>query len=156
MLTAAVSFVLTAGGVAVSGLRAFRRRWRSAVRWFAVALLPAGLYLAGLFPLATTIAGALGDWATDLVFKPTVWIGLALLAVSGGMLATTRWADRRRAAVQGGAAAGAAGGTAGVDAAAARPAVAPAAAPKAKRSGRADTGLGEFADVEEILRRRGI
>lgn len=39
MLTATVSFVLTAAGVAVAGLRAYRRRYLSATRWFAVALL---------------------------------------------------------------------------------------------------------------------
>lgn len=70
MLTAATSFALTAGGVAVAGLRAYRRRFLSATRWFAVALVPAGLYLTGLFPVARTIGSEFADWATRLVFDP--------------------------------------------------------------------------------------
>ncbi|MGW2547137.1 hypothetical protein ACWC5I_41255, partial [Kitasatospora sp. NPDC001574] len=66
MLTAAVSFALTAAGVAVAGLRAYRRRFLSATRWFAFALVPAGLYLTGLFPVARTIGSELADWATKL------------------------------------------------------------------------------------------
>ncbi|MEU3573914.1 hypothetical protein AB0E96_36690, partial [Kitasatospora sp. NPDC036755] len=95
MLSAAISFILTAGGVAFAGLRAYRRRFLSATRWFAVALLPAGLYLTGLFPLASTIAREAADWATRLVLDPRVWTGIALLGVSAVLLVTTRWVGRR-------------------------------------------------------------
>lgn len=161
VLTAAVSFALTAGGVAVAGLRAYGRRFLSATRWFAVALLPAGLHLTGLFPVARTIGTELADWATKLVFDPRVWTGIVLLAVSVGLLVTTRWVGRR-----------------GVDAAGARPeatgpaparpavtgapAQPPAGAPrsgatKPPKAGKRDEGPGDdFADIEEILRRRGI
>ncbi|MFE7561816.1 hypothetical protein [Kitasatospora sp. NPDC057500] len=163
MLTAAVAFALTAGGVAVAGLRAYRRRFLSATRWFAVALLPAGLYLTGLFPVARTIGDEIADWAVKLVFDPRVWTGIVLLAVSAGLLVTTRWAGRRGAETEGRETAPAAGP------APARPAVAPAAQAAPKRAekaaragqgkggqGKGDDGLGEFADIEEILRRRGI
>ncbi|MFI9329101.1 hypothetical protein ACIGZJ_16310 [Kitasatospora sp. NPDC052868] len=153
-----MAFALTAGGVAMAGMRAYRRRLLSATRWFAVALLPAGLYLSGLFPVARTIGGELADWATDLVFDPRVWTGLALLAVSAGLLVTTRWVGRRRA-VEGDASGPAAAAAAGP----ARPAVTATpepgkAAPKAPRkpAGKSDDGLGDFADIEEILRRRGL
>ncbi|KJS57207.1 hypothetical protein VM98_02975 [Streptomyces rubellomurinus subsp. indigoferus] len=152
MLTAAISFLLTAGGVAVAGLRARQRCLRSATRWFAVALLPAGLYLTGLFPLASTIGRAFADWATRLVFDPRVWTGVALLGVSAALLlATTRWGARRDAvesAPERPAAAGPAPD---------RPAVAPAPPkPKKRAGGKQDDGLGDFADIEEILRKRGI
>ncbi|MFJ5118863.1 hypothetical protein [Kitasatospora sp. NPDC088548] len=155
MLTAAVSFLLTAAGVAVAGLRAYRRRFLSATRWFAVALLPAGLYLTGLFPVARTIGHEFADWAAKLVFDPRVWTGIALLAVSAGLLLATRWVGRR--AVE-------ASGThpAATGPAPARPAVTAAsdqgktAAPKAKPARKRDDGLGDFDDIEEILRRRGI
>lgn len=153
MLSAAISFVLTAGGVAFAGLRAYRRRYLSATRWSAVALLPAGLYLTGLFPLASTIAREFGDWAAKLVFDPRVWTGIALLGLSAVLLFTTRWVGRRGdAAVEG----------APERPAAARPAperqaVAPAPkAPKKQAAGKGDDGLGDFADIEEILRKRGI
>ncbi|MEV7596209.1 hypothetical protein AB0O91_02345 [Kitasatospora sp. NPDC089797] len=154
MLTAAISFLLTAGGVAVAGLRAWRRRFRSATRWFAVALLPAGLYLTGLFPLAGKIGRAFADWGAKLVFDPRVWTGIVLLGVSVALLLATRWTGRR-GAVEAAPERPAAAGPAPE-----RPAVAPA--PKAPgkqqkpRTGKQDDGLGDFADIEEILRKRGI
>ncbi len=178
VLTAAVSIALTAAGVAVAGLRAYRRRFLSATRWFAVALLPLGLYLTGLFPVARTIGDEIADWATKLVLDPRVWTGIVLLAVSAGLLVTTRRLGRR-GAVTGGSDSPPAAGPAP-----ARPAVAPAtgapaaepapkrareaaraepAAPgrtgkagKAGKVGKGGDGLDEFADIEEILRRRGI
>ncbi|MFD0274814.1 hypothetical protein ACFVHB_13045 [Kitasatospora sp. NPDC127111] len=167
MLTAAVSFALTAAGVAVAGLRAYRRRHLSATRWFAVALLPAGLYLTGLFPVARTIGSELADWATALVLDPRVWTGIALLAVSTVLLVTTRWLGRRAvdAAEPRPAATGRAPARPAVAAAPAQPPAGAGAggAPKAgkaakpAKAGKRDDGLGgEFADIEEILRRRGI
>ncbi|MER7752353.1 hypothetical protein [Kitasatospora sp. NPDC097643] len=151
MLSAAISFALTAGGVAVAGLRAYRRRFLSATRWFAVALLPAGLYLTGLFPLARTIADEFVDWVTGLVFDPKVWIGIVLLGVSAALLLTTRWLGRR-GAVEPAPERPAAAGPAPE-----RPAVA-AAPPKPKKraAGKRDDGLGGFEDIEELLRKRGI
>ncbi|MFD5468699.1 hypothetical protein ACFWIQ_38740 [Kitasatospora sp. NPDC127059] len=151
MLTAAISFLLTAGGVAVAGQRAWRRRFRSATRWFAVALLPAGLYLTGLFPLAGTIGREFADWAAKLVFDPRVWTGIVLLGVSAALLAVTRWIDRRGALEDSPERPAAAGP------APERPAVAqPPKAPAKKQTGKRDDGLGDFADIEEILRKRGI
>ncbi|WP_190212495.1 hypothetical protein [Kitasatospora indigofera] len=160
MLTAAVAFTLTAAGVAVAGLTAYRRRYLAATRWFAVALLPAGLYLTGLFPVARTIGGEIADWATQLVFDPRVWTGIALLALSAALLLGSRRVARRRLE----AAAPAPGAPTAAGAGPARPAVAgarPTAGGSAKAPGRPkqaapDDGLGDFADVEEILRRRGI
>ncbi|MGW7449653.1 hypothetical protein [Kitasatospora sp. NPDC054795] len=153
MLSAAISFVLTAGGVAFAGLRAYRRRFLSATRWFAVALLPAGLYLTGLFPLASTIGREFADWATKLVLDPRVWTGIALLGVSAVLLVTTRWVGRRGgAAVESAPERPAAAGPAPE-----RPAVAPTPrAPKKPAAGKREDGLGDFADIEEILRKRGI
>ncbi|MEU8926575.1 hypothetical protein AB0D10_37565 [Kitasatospora sp. NPDC048545] len=151
MLSAAISFILTAGGVVVAGLRAYQRRFLSATRWFAVALLPAGLYLTGLFPLASTIGRAFTDWAAKLVLDPRVWTGIALLGVSAVLLVTTRWVGRR-GAVEAEPQRPAAAGPAPE-----RPAVAPAPkAPKKPAGGKRDDGLGDFADIEEILRKRGI
>ncbi|MFG3226275.1 hypothetical protein ACGF07_16015 [Kitasatospora sp. NPDC048194] len=154
MLTAAISFLLTAAGVAVAGLRARRRRFRSATRWFAVALLPAGLYLTGLFPLAATIGREFADWAAKLVFDPRVWTGIALLGASAVLLVATRWVGRR-GAVEGAAERPAAAGPAPE-----RPAVAPPprtpGKPGKPAAGKRDDGLGDFADIEEILRKRGI
>ncbi|MFI6448999.1 hypothetical protein [Kitasatospora sp. NPDC050543] len=152
MLTAAVSFALTAAGLAVAGLAAYRRRFLSATRWFAVALLPAGLYLTGLFPVARTIGSEIGDWATRLVLDPGVWTGIALLTLSVALLLVTRRRGRRRVDAPPAAGPAAAPASPAVDAG--RPTS--AAPPKAKPAETSDTGLGDFADIEEILRRRGI
>ena len=152
MLTGAVAFALTAAGLVIAGLRAYRRRALSAVRWFAVALLPAGLYLTGLFPVARTIGGEIADWATKLVFDPRVWAGLVLLAVSAALLLGTRRAARRQLG-------DAAPGASAKPGAPARPAVAGRAAQPARKARPAeqpDDGLGDFSDIEEILRKRGI
>ncbi|MFD8706962.1 hypothetical protein ACFV1W_30925 [Kitasatospora sp. NPDC059648] len=154
MLTAAISFLLTAGGVAVAGLRAWRRRFLSATRWFAVALLPAGLYLTGLFPLASTIGREFADWAAKLVLDPRVWAGIVLLGVSGVLLVTTRWVGRR-GAVEAPSERPAAAGAAPERPAVARTPKAPKASEK-QQKGKRDDGLGDFADIEEILRKRGI
>ncbi|WP_329499774.1 hypothetical protein [Kitasatospora herbaricolor] len=160
MLTAAVAFTLTAAGVAVAGLTAYRRRYLAATRWFAVALLPAGLYLTGLFPVARTIGGEIADWATRLVLDPRVWIGIALLALSTALLIGSGRVSRRRLK-----ASAPASGAPAAGAAPSRPAVTgarPSAGGSAKAPGRpkqaasADDGLGDFADIEEILRKRGI
>ncbi|MFE7531627.1 hypothetical protein ACFU7Y_38880 [Kitasatospora sp. NPDC057542] len=153
MLSAAISFILTAGGVAFAGLRAYRRRFLSATRWFAVALLPAGLYLTGLFPLASTIGREFADWAGKLVLDPRVWTGIALLGVSAVLLVTTRWVGRRGSAVV----EGAPERPAAAGPAPERPAVAATPkAPKKPAAGKREDGLGDFADIEEILRKRGI
>ncbi len=120
-----------------------------------MALLPAGLYLTGLFPLASTIGRAFTDWAAKLVFDPRVWTGVVLLGVSAVLLVTTRWVGRRGSAVESAPERPAAAGPAPE-----RQALAPASqAPKAARKqagGKRDDGLGDFADIEEILRKRGI
>ncbi|MGW2252425.1 hypothetical protein ACWCXH_19800 [Kitasatospora sp. NPDC001660] len=150
MLTAAFGFALTAAGVAVAGLRAYRRRFLSATRWFAVALLPAGLYLTGLFPVARTIGDEFAKWAARLVFDPRVWTGIVLLGISVALLLTTRFVSRRGAV-------GAPETHSAAPGAPERPAVAqPEQAPRRAAAKKQDDGLGDFADIEEILRKRGI
>ncbi|WP_371482917.1 hypothetical protein [Kitasatospora sp. NBC_00315] len=161
MLTAVVAFLLTAAGVALAVVRARRGRRLSATRWFAVALLPAGLYLTGLFPVARTIGGELSDWATKLVLDPRVWAGIALLALSAGLLIGSRWIARRRPVADAAAPArtGASPGRPAVSGAAAeggRAATRDAPTGRGRPAGKADADLGDFAEIEEILRKRGI
>jgi len=145
MLTTALCAVLTAAGLAFAVKTAYRRRYLTAVRIAAVSLLPFGLALAGLVTLGRKVGTATADWATDLVFKPTVWLGFGVIAVSALLYGATRLISARTdpeqppAAVPG----------------ASTPAL-PASRPAAKRRGSADSGLSDFADVEEILKRRGI
>ncbi|OEV10652.1 hypothetical protein AN220_31070, partial [Streptomyces nanshensis] len=80
MLTTTVCAALSAAGLAIAFLTAWRRRFAAATRLAAVALVPVGLAMSGLVGLGGKIGKAVGGWAADLVLKPTVWAGFAVLA----------------------------------------------------------------------------
>jgi hypothetical protein len=130
---------LTGAGLFLSWLA--WRRWGigAGLRGVALSLLPPAAYLTGLFQLVWRIGGAALDWALGLAFSPAVWIGVALLGFSAVLYAVSARlrarAPRRRGRVS--------------PAAAANREV----APPARTAPAADN---EFADIEEILRRRGI
>jgi hypothetical protein len=162
MLTSTVCVALSATGLAIALLTAYRRRFVAATRIAAAALLPVGLYLTGLLGLAGKIGRAAGSWAADLVFKPSVWVGFAVLAGSVVLYAAARLAARRRGK---GAARRAAEGQPALTGEPTAPRL-PRREPKdgPKRQSTAKTGtasngddsLSDFREVEEILRRRGI
>lgn len=148
MLTTTLCAALSAGGLAIAMLTAYRRRFLAATRIAAVSLVPVGLAMTGLVTLGRKVGTATGHWAADLVFKPTVWMGFGVLAVAALLYGATRLIsarlpegeDRAPAMVPG----------------ASTPAI-PAGRPAAaERKGGSNSGLSEFADVEEILKRRGI
>ena len=150
-MTAIVCVALSAAAVVIAVLRGTRGRIRSALRWAAVALVPTGLYLTGLITVFDRIGHALGDWAAHLVFDPRVWTGVIMLAAAVLLLlATGLGRGRGRAggaeeakpkAAKAGRRPEAAGGT-----------TAPAVT--AKKPSADD--LGDFSDIEDILKRRGI
>ena len=160
-MTAIVCLALSAAALVVAVLAATKGRFRRALRWAAVALVPAGLYLAGLITAFSRIGHAIGDWAADLVFDPRVWTGLGMLCAAVALALLTGIGRRR---------VGRAADTSTVPRAAGTPpvAAAPGKAPaissggsggQGKPAGKkapADDGLGDFADVEEILKRRGL
>ena len=152
-MTAIVCMALSAAGVVIAVLSGLRGRVRSAFRWLAVALVPTGLYLTGLITVFRRIGSALSSWATHLVFDPKVWTGVAMLGAAVLVLLATGFGRSRRSAepkpVKAAKAAKqpkAAQGASSVPAVTARPA----------RQKSAADDLGDFSDVEEILKRRGI
>ncbi|WNI14712.1 hypothetical protein [Actinacidiphila sp. ITFR-21] len=152
MLTTTLCVALTAAGLALAVLTAYRRRYLRATRIAALSLLPAGLALAGLVTLGRRIGTAVGDWAVDLVFKPTVWLGFGVIACSVLLYGITRLFSGRAPSAErtaGGRAPAAVPGASGPALPAGRAAAGP-------RRGASDSGLSDFADVEEILKRRGI
>ncbi|MGC0315112.1 hypothetical protein [Kitasatospora acidiphila] len=156
MLSGTLCFLLTAVGLVIAGLHGWHRRWRTAVRWAAAALVPAGLYLTDLIPVGSAIGRALGNWATKLVLDLGVWMGIGLLGLAALLLAATgvgRKPDRDKGDDSG----------SGRRKGAAKPASPAAGAGDARPSvGSARPGksaaeeLGDFSDIEEILRKRGI
>ncbi|GAA2481304.1 hypothetical protein GCM10010406_17000 [Streptomyces thermolineatus] len=160
MLTSTVCVALSAAGLVVALLTAWRRRFSAAARIAAVALLPVGLYLTGLVTVAGRIVSALGRWAADLVLDPGVWAGFAVLAASALLYAAGRVGRRRtvrRTAGERGA--GAVTAAPGASAQALGRGTSPAAesAPKpGRKAPKDDDPLAGFEEIEEILRRRGI
>ncbi|WP_431945876.1 hypothetical protein [Actinacidiphila sp. bgisy167] len=149
MLTSTVCVALSAAGLAIALLAAFRRRFRKATVIAAAALLPVGLYMTGLLSLAGTVVRAVVDWAADLVFKPSVWAGFAVLALSVVLYALARVFGRRGRVTEGG------GGGRAVAPEAEKPALGRGRKP-ASKTAKNDPDLAEFGEIEEILKRRGI
>lgn len=163
VVTGALCMALTGLGLVIAVQTARQRRYLSATRWTAAALFPVGLYLTGLATLARRVGSAAADWATDLAFGLKAWGGVAMLALAVTLLLVSRMvADRK-----GDTAAPSSADLSAVDrsaltgsappAAASRPQKQPkpAAAPRSRRAARGAVD-DEFADIEEILRRRGI
>ncbi|MFF4370152.1 hypothetical protein [Streptomyces sp. NPDC001594] len=134
MLAETICSAVSAAGLGIAAVTAYRRRFVRALRITAYALVPVGLVLTGVV-----------QWLTGIVFKPTVWIGFGLLALAWVLFLATRALERR-----------AAGGVAK-----SREAVAPAASalgggaagpsPKPQSAPAED-----FSDIEAILKKHGI
>ncbi len=116
--------------LAVGTVRALRRGGAvSGLRWSAATLLPPAAWLTGTLEMFTEMAGSVADWATGLVFNPLVWAGTAMFGTSVALLLAARGIDRRRSA--------------------------PHTAAVQPRSASASEDP-DFADIEELLRKRGI
>lgn len=148
MLTSTVCVALSAAGLAIALLTAYRRRFRRATMIAAVALLPVGLYMTGLVSLAGTVVRAVADWAADLVFKPSVWVGFAVLALSVVLYFLARVSGRRKGVAEASPGRAVASGAGASALAQGKKPV-----PKAAKT---DPDLAEFGEIEEILKRRGI
>ncbi|MFF7652380.1 hypothetical protein ACFZCY_21585 [Streptomyces sp. NPDC007983] len=168
MLTDTICAALSAAGLGIAGLTAYRKRFRAAVRIAAYALLPVGLAMTGIL-----------DWLAGLVFNPTVWAGFGVLGLSWLLFLVSRAAERRSggtreerraaaAAERGGApvagssdlALGSGRGATGAKAAGKRKPTAGSAASGPGASGSSgssgSSGPEDFSDIEAILKKHGI
>lgn len=150
-MTAIICMALSALGVVIAVTTASRGRMRAGLRWLAVALVPTGLYLTGLITVFRTIGTTLANWGSHLVFDPKVWVGVVMLCATVLLLLATgvRFGrGRRRGKEQG--QAPARGGRPGT------PPGRPTGAALPAKGDAPTADLGDFSDVEEILKRRGI
>ncbi|WP_328316490.1 hypothetical protein [Streptomyces sp. NBC_00388] len=155
MIAETVCSAVSAAGLGIAAITAYRKRFLAATRIFAYALVPVGLVLTGVV-----------GWVADIAFKPSVWLGFGMLAVAWLLFLTTRAVERRsggtrkerRAAARaagtdqvapGAPAPSLPGRTGAQPQAAARP------APRSKAAGAAAPGE-DFSDVEAILKKHGI
>ncbi|MEU9983649.1 hypothetical protein [Streptomyces sp. NPDC050856] len=146
MLAETICSAVSAAGLGIAAITAYRRRFLTAGRLAAYALVPLGLVLTGAV-----------EWLARTAFSPVAWAGFGLLGAAWLLFALTRAVERRR------------GGRAG-DGAGREPRTAtatgggsgPAAADRA--GGRAGSGAGperaasgdDFSDIEAILKKHGI
>lgn len=147
MLAETICSAVSAAGLGIAALTAYRKRFLAATRIAAYSLVPVGLVMTGVVA-----------WATGIVFKPTVWAGFGVLGLAWLLFVTTRAIERR------GAGAGE-GRQKKPKAAKGRPAqeaVAPAASAPSLGDGArprptpAAAPAEDFSDIEAILKKHGI
>ncbi|MET9849635.1 hypothetical protein ACFZC6_35820 [Streptomyces ossamyceticus] len=151
MIAETVCAAVSAAGLGLAAITAYRKRFLRATRIAAYALVPIGLVMTGVV-----------EWAADTAFSPTAWAGFGVLGAAWFLFMTTRAVERRR-------------GDTGKDRKAAKAsrteAIAPvASAPtlggSARPAGRPTTGsrptspgasaADDFSDIEAILKKHGI
>jgi hypothetical protein len=150
MIAETICSAVSAAGLGIAAITAYRRRFLAATRIAAYSLVPIGLVLTGAV-----------EWVVDTAFSPSAWLGFGLLGGAWLLFMTTRFVERRsglgtrkerkaaaRAAQR--EAVGPAASAPSLGQGSARPGAQPAAKPKA-------TGSGEdFSDIEAILKKHGI
>jgi len=67
----------------------------AALRGAGFTLLPAAAYLTDTLRMVTRIGDAIGDWATGLVFSPSVWLGIVVAGMAVLLVGAGRVAERR-------------------------------------------------------------
>jgi hypothetical protein len=153
MIAETVCSAVSAAGLGIAAVTAYRRRFLTAARIAAYSLIPVGLVMTGIV-----------EWLADTAFSPVAWAGFAVLGVSWLLFMTTRTVERRRggtrkerkeaaraAARRDAVAPAASAASAPSLGSASRPDARPAARP-AKKSG----GEDDFSDIEAILKKHGI
>jgi hypothetical protein len=80
---AALTLSLTVLGAIWTWLSFRRRGLASGMRALAFTLLPLAAYLTKTLRMFTRIADAIGDWALNLAWNPTVWAGIVVAGISG-------------------------------------------------------------------------
>lgn len=132
---------------------AFRNRGAAAgLRGLAITLLFPAAWLTGTLRMFTRIADAVVDWATRLVFSPTVWVGVVLAGLAVVLFVVSGILRGRQLAA--GAPAGTPAETRGRPQRTALPPTTGQAPPPA--AGQQQPADDDLADIEAILRRRGI
>lgn len=157
MLAETICSAVSAAGLGIAAVTAYRKRFLTATRIAAYSLVPIGLVLTGVV-----------EWIAGIAFKPSVWLGFGALGLSWLLFMTTRAVERRSGttraerkaaraagrneAVAPGASAPSLG--AGVGAGPAATAAKPQSKPKKKQEAAAPGD--DFSDIEAILKKHGI
>ncbi|WP_425836082.1 hypothetical protein [Streptomyces fractus] len=145
MIAETVCSAVAVAGLGIAGVLAFRKRFLSAARTAAYALVPLGLVMTGAV-----------EWIVDTAFSPTAWAGFGVLGVAWLMFMGTRAVERRRSGRS-----GKERNKAAVAPAASAPSLGesrrptPVAQPKQAKQAKAEPAE-DFSDIEAILKKHGI
>ena len=148
---AALAATLTLLGLVWTWVSYRRRGMTSAMRALGFSTLPVSAWLTGTLEMFTEIAGSVTDWATSLVFNPITWTGIGL-AGFGVVLIVVSGILRDRQLANGGAGAS---GTPAAPAGPGRKRPLPEAT-STRNPGKGPVVDDDMADIEAILKRRGI
>jgi hypothetical protein len=150
-----ICLALTAAGLVAAWGRWRRKSPRAGVRMLAWAVLPMAFYLTGLADLAERIGSAFTKFGAAFVFSPKTWLGvviagvaLLLLLVSGGLPKVPRRKGSKAVKQDGPAPEAARGKSSG-------PQALTTGTGRTRKQAAADSD-DDMADIEAILRRRGI
>ncbi|MFE5735228.1 hypothetical protein ACFQ7A_30485 [Streptomyces sp. NPDC056528] len=138
MLAETICSAVSAAGLGIAAITAYRKRFLTAVRIAAYALVPLGLVMTGAVA-----------WLADTAFSPVAWAGFGLLGLAWVLLLSTRAVERRRT------------GRGRTAVAEADPRTVTPGAPASPRAVRgkqrtAEPAGDDFSDIEAILKKHGI
>lgn len=122
-------------GLAVRSMR--RGQSLNALRWAGWAFVPPALLLTGTLRLAGRVSTAVLNWSAALAFNPLMWSGVVLAGIAVVLLGTARVLQARRPSVE-------------------QPSPAKPLRSGSHRAPATREADDDLADIEEILRRRGI
>ncbi|MCP9993380.1 MULTISPECIES: hypothetical protein [Streptomyces] len=149
MIAETVCSAVAAAGLGIAVVTAYRKRYLTATRIAAYALVPLGLVMTGVV-----------EWLADTAFSLTAWAGFGVLGLSWLLFATTRTVERRRGgtrkerkAARESAAPAATAPGASAPALGQAPSRGQSPAPRQKPTAQGDD---DFSDIEAILKKHGI
>ncbi len=149
MIAETVCSAVSAAGLGLAAVTAYRKRFLAAARIAAYSLVPVALVMTGVV-----------QWLADTAFSPTAWAGFGLLGLSWVLFATTRTVERRRGGTrkERKAARASAGTSGAVAPGASAPALGqgPRPAPQQAKQAPASRSEDDFSDIEAILKKHGI
>ncbi|MEU6574716.1 hypothetical protein [Streptomyces sp. NPDC046805] len=148
MIAETVCSAVSAAGLGIAAVTAYRKRFLAAARIAAYSLVPVGLVMTGVV-----------GWLASTAFSPTAWAGFGVLAVALALFLTTRAIERRRGRTRTERRA-TTRGTQGdaVVPTASTPSLGPAVGSgnRPATTSRATDSGDDFSDIEAILKKHGI
>lgn len=144
---AALAATLTLLGLVWTYVSYRRRGAIAAMRALGFTTLPVAAWLTGTLEMFTEIAGSVTDWATGLVFNPITWTGIGMAGFGVVLIFISGYLrDRQLGRVHDGTATPAP-----------KKPLPEARSTRAPKSGSiVDDDTDDLADIEAILKRRGI